>query len=449
MSPRRSWLLVLLAASTACGLSLSGTGSINDGEAGPTLDATMDADTGAESGTNDSGFDADADATTADHVSPGDGASDVSAADHDAAPVEAAPPPCTPGTQQCSGTGVQTCSPTGTWGAPWPCTTGKCSSGACVGSTAKGTSCTAAGPGLTDCGPNTENCCTSLEVPGGTFYRTYERSDAGPTGEADPATVSNFELDKYAVTVGRFRQFVSAWNNGTGYLPPAGSGKHAHLNGGQGLANSAAPGMYETGWSTADNGNIAPTDSNLSDANCDPTVTFSTWTPSPGPNEHLPINCLNWYEAEAFCIWDGGFLPSEAEREYAASGGTQQYEYAWGSTDPGTTNQYAIYGCYYNGTGVGTCTGVTNIAPVGTPPMGTGQWGQLDLAGNMYQWVLDWFEDFVSPCTDCAYLNTTSARVLKGGYFFFTESLLTAWYRDTTPPTFRDNGIGTRCARTP
>jgi len=47
--------------------------------------------------------------------------------------------------------------------------------------------------------------------------------------------VGDFKLDKYEVTVGRFRQFVAAWNGGAGYTPPAGSGKHTHLNGGNGL----------------------------------------------------------------------------------------------------------------------------------------------------------------------------------------------------------------------
>ena len=57
------------------------------------------------------------------------------------------------------------------------------------------------------------------------------------------------------------------------------------------------------------------------------------------------VEAESWYDAYAFCIWDGGFLPSEAELEYAAAGGSQQREYPWGSTDPGTDSQHAIYGC--------------------------------------------------------------------------------------------------------
>ena len=48
------------------------------------------------------------------------------------------------------------------------------------------------------------------------------------------------------------------------------------------------------------------------------------------------MNCVNWFEAYAFCIWDGGFLPSDTEWEYAAAGGSLQREYPWGSTAPGT-----------------------------------------------------------------------------------------------------------------
>jgi sulfatase modifying factor 1 len=273
---------------------------------------------------------------------------------------------CVPETTQCSGNAVETCGTNGQWGSAVDCsgnTTPFCANGSC----APPPSCQTSGAGLTNCGATfSESCCTSLEVPGGTYYRTYTNSGSGATGEADQATVSGFRMDKYLVTVGRFRQFVNAWNNGSGYLPAAGSGKHTYLNGGQGLANSGDPGTYETGWEATNwNNTIDPTNANLAclSGHAD------TWTNAAGSQENLPINCVNWYEAYAFCIWDGGFLPSEAEWEYAAAGGSQQREYPWGTAAlgtacPGTGCQYAIYNCDYP-SGTGSCTGVGNIAPVG------------------------------------------------------------------------------------
>jgi sulfatase modifying factor 1 len=296
---------------------------------------------------------------------------------------------------------------------------------------------------MTNCGAASESCCTSLEVAGGTYYRTYTNSGSGATGEADPATVSSFSLDKYLVTVGRFRQFVSAWNGGAGYTPPAGSGIHAYLNGGQGLANSGSAGTYETGWSTSWNGDIDPTTANLDCGSPYNTSPYNTWTASVGSQENLPIDCVNWYEAYAFCVWDGGFLPSEAEWEYAAAGGSQQLEYPWGSTAPGTANQYAIYDGYYTGNS-------TDIAPVGTATLGVGYWGQLDLAGEVFEWTLDLYATYVDPCTDCADLSAASDRVLRGGSFGVTSSYLlppVRLYNDT--PTDRNDDIGFRCARTP
>ena len=254
-------------------------------------------------------------------------------------------------------------------------------------------SCQSSGPGLTDCGPNGESCCTSLKVQGGTFDRTYTNDGSGATDEADPATISDFRLDKYLVTVGRFRQFVEAWNGGSGYTPPAGSGKHNHLNGGKGLADSGDPGSFETGWLTSDNDYITPTNQNLITCNDQ----FATWTMSPGTQEKLPMNCVNWYEAYAFCIWDGGFMPSETEFEYTSAGGSQQREYPWGTTDPGTANKYAIWNCNY-GSDPGNCTDVTNIAPVGSATLGAGLWGQLDLVGNLLEWNLDYNAPYASPC---------------------------------------------------
>src|SRR5579862_6254909 len=101
----------------------------------------------------------------------------------------------------------------------------------------------AAGLGLVAC--DAAPGSTSLdEVPPGTYDRTYSNDGSGPTGESDPATVSGFRLDKDLITVGQFRQFVAA--SVAGWIPAAGAGKHAHLNGGMGLANSGGPG-YEPG----------------------------------------------------------------------------------------------------------------------------------------------------------------------------------------------------------
>jgi sulfatase modifying factor 1 len=307
---------------------------------------------------------------------------------------------------------------------------------------------------MTNCGAASESCCTSLEVAGGTFYRTYTNSGTGPTGKANQASLSGFRLDKYLVTVGRFRQFANAVlppDGGTGWMPAAGSGKHTHLNGGKGLANSARPGTYEPGWVASDNSNIAPTNANLA---CNSVYAYHTWTDTAGSQESLPINCVTWQEAYAFCIWDGGFLPSEAEWEYAAAGGSQQREYPWGSTAPGTANQYAIYAddlghCYYPSHG--TCTGVANIAPVGTATMGAGLWGQLDLAGNMYQRNLDWYANsYVDPCADCAYLTAAGrfpATVVRGGSFDSPEGDLLPPSRSNSVP--KSDAFGLRCARTP
>jgi formylglycine-generating enzyme required for sulfatase activity len=307
---------------------------------------------------------------------------------------------------------------------------------------------------LTDCGTARESCSTSLEVSGGTFYRAYDTNDngetilapdGGPTDLSDPATVSGFQLDKYEVTVGRFRPFVGAWNNGSGYVPPAGSGKHTHLNGGLGLAiapNVDAGQTYEPGWVASDDGNIAPTDGNLA---CDPN--YATWTPSVGDNETRPMNCVDWWEAYAFCIWDGGFLPSEAEWEYAAAGGSQENEYPWGTAEAGMDNEYAIYDCHYPGD-AGTCTSAVNIAPVGTATLGAGLWGQLDLLGNVWEWILDGDAPYVTPCTDCE-ISSSSNHSIKGGGFDDGAPIIASSTIERASFSDRYYAFGFRCARSP
>src|SRR5208283_186 len=106
--------------------------------------------------------------------------------------------------------------------------------------------------------------------------RSYDGLSAGCTSTAYPATVSGFRLDAYEVTVGRFRQFVAAWDGG--WRPASGAGKHTHLNGGSGLA--ATGGGYETGWNTSWVGLLAST-STAWNTN----LAGGTWTAGAGSNE--------------------------------------------------------------------------------------------------------------------------------------------------------------------
>ena len=303
----------------------------------------------------------------------------------------------------------------------------------------------------TGCGPTSESCCTSLSVTPDVFYRTYV-NDGGGAGDsgADPATISPFRLDKYQVTVGRFRQFVNAVllpDGGAAWVPAPGSGKHTHLNGGLGLVDVGASmdggTAYEQGWDPSDDIYVAPDPSFLG------ADVASTWTDSPGNDENLPMNLANWPQAYAFCIWDGGFLPSEAEWEYVAAGGSEQREYPWGSMDPGASNQYAIYDCQYPDPGAMMCPDdVTNIAPVGTATLGAGRWGQLDLSGQLYDWILDYDANYVDPCVDCANLTGGAYRVIRGGVFNAGAGMPPD-RAGFTPATNGNIYIGFRCGRTP
>ncbi len=349
---------------------------------------------------------------------------------------------CQAGAARCVGNLLQLCGKVGQWQQPAACpsATPVCLAERC----AAPPSCSLAAPGTDYCGASSaDSCCSSPLVSGGTLYRSYVNDGGGASAVANPASVSQFRLDAYDVTVGRFRTFVAAWN--AGWTPPPGSGKHTHLNGGRGLIDvggaADAAAAYEPGWLERDNPTAAPTEAELS---CYPGV--QTWTGVAARGELLPINCVNWYTAFAFCIWDGAFLPSAAEWEYAAAGGSEQREYPWGSTPPGAGNEYEVHGETY------VCDAGPCIAPVGTASLGVGRWGQLDLLGNLFEWNLDWFGPFIEPCVDCAYLSSPPAplRVRAGDsdYTSYATVLPFPTAAGSVPeqPSYT---IGFRCARIP
>jgi sulfatase modifying factor 1 len=280
----------------------------------------------------------------------------------------------------------------------------------------------------TTCGPSSENCCKSLLVRGGTHYRSYNGVDL--TDKSFPATVVDFYLDKYEVTVGRFRQFVEA-GMGTQVNPPAaGAGAHPLIAG--------------SGWDSAWNTELpADTAALKSEMVCD-SVYFphsETWTDTTGGNERMPMNCLDWYTAFAFCAWDGGRLPTEVEWDYAASGGSEQRYYPWSSPASSTTinESYAVY-C------TGSCSGPLNVGS--KSPKGDGKWGQSDLAGNLGEWTLDGLADYPVPCENCAVLaRTNSGDSVRGGNFRVNPLGMRSGWRASNFPFYRVRDIGVRCAR--
>lgn len=292
------------------------------------------------------------------------------------------------------------------------------------------------------CGPTSNgDCCASNVVPGigsATYYRSYDGQTAGYTSQAFPALVSSFRLDKYEITVGRFRKFVAAYSE---TMIPNGAGKNPN--------NQPA----DTGWDAANWNASLDGDASELETNLRLCSVYSTWTDTAGTAaaESRPLDCLNWFEAEAFCIWDGGRLPTEAEWNYAASGGTEQRVYPWGLAAPGADTILADYKCYY-GSPSGTCAGVASIAPVGSSAAGNGKWGQSDLAGGVYEWVQDWFTTYPATCNNCAVLAQGPGpyRVIRGGSFMTAAASIAVSVRANNGPSIHNNyfDLGARCART-
>ena len=267
-----------------------------------------------------------------------------------------------------------------------------------------------------------ESCCTAIAVPGGSF--TFGGTVVTPTSAA---TIASFALDKFEVTVGRFRRFLAAYSG----PPLSGSGANQLITG--------------SGWQSSWNGSL-PSDSPGIIAgftsNCGSGL--RTWTDAASQGEQLPINCVTWYEAFAFCAWDGARLPTEAEWEYAAVGGDQGRTFPWGETNPSAS--IANYGCL--GDTIAGCK-LADILAVGSEPAGVGRWGHQDLSGSMWEYVLDFSAAYPPTCANCANVSAGGNRVQRGGSWRTAGDTLRAADHTAALTTVGADSVGFRCARTP
>jgi len=161
-----------------------------------------------------------------------------------------------------------------------------------------------------------------------------------------------------------------------------------------------------------------------------------------GREEH-PINCITWYQAQAFCEWAGKRLCSESEWEKAARG-TDGRIYPWGNEEP--TCEYAVM----SEGGLGCGAGGTMV--VGSMPAGASPYGALDMSGNVWEWVEDdYYSDYTGAPTDgSTWMDSPRAayRVIRGGSFdldfsYYLRSLYRAYY----DPAYTDYDVGARCCR--
>lgn len=174
------------------------------------------------------------------------------------------------------------------------------------------------------------------------------------------------------------------------------------------------------------------------------TSTYCNWMVA-GREDH-PVNCVTWFQAEEFCGWAGGGtkrLPTEAEWEKAARG-TDAREYPWGDS-PAPSCTHVVMSDGGSGCGMGSTW------PVGSKPLGDAPYGAHDMAGNVYEWVADWYaSSYDAAETD----NPTgpvmgTARVLRGGSWSNSSTIFfRAAYRFDFDPAYGNGDVGIRCART-
>ena len=234
-----------------------------------------------------------------------------------------------------------------------------------------------------------------VSVPAGPFDMGCSPDDNVCRSEENPlhrVTLNAYAIDKYEVTNARYAACVSAgW--------------------------CAAP--YSTG-----------------------SYTRSSYYGNPTYAEYPVIN-VDWNQSKVFCQWEGKRLPTEAEWEKAARGANEPRMYPWGGRYQPPDCTLANYA-----TRVKNCVGDTT--QVGSYPSGASPYGALDMAGNVDEWVNDWYDAgyySVSPASNPTGPTSGQSRVVRGGLWYSSWNNVRASDRHGIVPSNGDNGLGLRCAR--
>ena len=301
-----------------------------------------------------------------------------------------------------------------------------------------------------DLGPAMQRSCMSdatpgcgfSDVPGGTFTMG-ELSTAGNASPPQPmVTVSPFLLDTYEVTVARFRRY---WEAGHPDVPSR-------------VVRYRGNPLFPITFSRQ-----GPAERDLMAAAPNDWMRLCNWTRTPGALEGHPMNCIDWSTAQAFCVWDGGRLPTdegtgrlptEAEWEFAARGEDGR-KFPWDPPAP---------------VGMQVCWNPCRVYPTDCPgscpeederfAAGASPFGVRHMVGNVWEWAADSYSNYelvgrVDPCAHRAGMTdgvcsiaTTLERTIRGGSWDYNRKTnLRSASRGSILDFSRAYYIGFRCAR--
>ncbi len=172
----------------------------------------------------------------------------------------------------------------------------------------------------------------------------------------------------------------------------------------------------------------------LKDTDAEPPRNF--WDHPDFNHDDQPVIGVNWDEAKAYCNWAGKRLPTEAEWEKAARG-TDARQYPWGNEwEPNRCNSLEI--------------GVKKTTVVDAYPNGVSPYGVMDLAGNVYEWCEDWYDEMAYQYS--TYKNPTgpkfgTMKILRGGSWSNLPGNIRVTFRLKSTPDRHVQTFGFRCVK--
>ena len=191
---------------------------------------------------------------------------------------------------------------------------------------------------------------------------------------------------------------------------------------------------------------------------CSPTIlrdSFGTQCHWGQRDRHsMPMNCVNWVQADTFCRWAGGRLPTEAEWEYAARNGAQSSPFPWGPEEPDCDR--AVMKTSGGATGCNAQAYERKTWPICSKPDGNNRFGVCDLAGNLFEWTADRFDgtyyarspkrDPQGPPTGAS-TPDKSFFVVRGGSYVDQTTNVQAFRRFRDPASNQKANVGFRCVK--